>query len=554
MLRAFFVYAIFVLISAMIPITQTSTSTAGVSSFVNTVSFTHLDGQTGDIKSVTTLDDVVLYSRALVSALFPTENYGGQPREVPYLLRVHRLMNAVVLSQRRVSATNCAYRNMEEYYPDCYKSLDDGEVRKSFQGHEYDDNLGGVYVELPLNRTTALDLFTGLEASRFWDLGTREASIRFAFFNAPGLFSGYTTVKFGLSPYGDVDHDVDIRFLRLQPYSREADGERLITVQVCAGSLVIVIFAEMIYHASKQPHRRYSLAYLLRPWAFVDYATLVLIFCSLQCWKLYITGPYRAGFDPAAPQFDQIAGLAKEFGAAKYFLSLLLLVITVRIAEYMVLVNELSATYVSISKALSDIGWFCVLFFLLFGGFLMSGHVLFGSDVTMFRDLETTGMYMMLWLLALGGGHEQLFEQPGGLLFLALFFFVCLILLFNILMALVLMAFDPEDLAEIKTHVFCPEDRPGNHIVADAICDFFNVPDFKQDLYRGHHWNADDDDDDDSGSEAPLLGDVEKGKIMEERRQRSSSDPLTGGEAPETGEGHDKPREKTPRAVEFKDP
>merc|ERR1719498_1735155 len=149
----------------------------------------------------------------------------------------------------------------------------------------------------------------------------------------------------------------------------------------------------------------------------------------------------------------------------------------------MVLVDELSATYIALSKAMVDIGWFMIMFVILFGGFIISGHVLFGSSLPMFRDLKNTGQHMMLWLLSLGGGHEKLFEQPGGLLFVAVFLFVCMVLLFNIIMALVFMAFDSREDVQKEDHL-TKIDRPYNHILADWICDIRGVPQYEDDWYK----------------------------------------------------------------------
>merc|ERR1719313_836328 len=101
----------------------------------------------------------------------------------------------------------------------------------------------------------------------------------------------------------------------------------------------------------------------------------------------------------------------------------------------------------------------------------------------------------MLWLIALGGGYRDLFEKPGGILYLFLFLFVCLILVLNILMALVLVAFNPEEKAALKMMKFEEEDRPYNHVIAEYICDLFMVSEFKGDLYKGHAMIEDEDGD-----------------------------------------------------------
>jgi hypothetical protein len=512
LLRVLFIVLVFLVISATLPITAVSHSTAGVHLFVETISYERLGGQEGTLSAVTTLDDVVLFSRALVSALLPTEAYGNQTRgEVPYVLRVDRLMNSIVVAQRRVEGRNCAYENMRDVYPECFGDLEGHASQEPFQGHPYADGLGGVYKKLPLDRDGALGDYARLEEEHFWDRATRESSVRFAFFNANGPFSGYCIVNFALSPYGNVESSVDTRWLRLQPYAKEANGGQLIFFQVAVAILLLVFAAEQFFHAWSQPHVRYRLAYLLRPFALFDYVILLTVYLAFDAWVAYISGPHRKDFDATNPQFEKIALLANEFQHFMFYMSLLVLLAAVRLSEFMVLVDELANIYVSIANALGDMAWFSIFFLLLFGGFVLSGHVLFGTDLPMFGSLESTSSNLMLWLLALGGGYRALFEKPGGLLYLGLFLFICLILILNILMALVLVAFNPEEKEALKAMKFVEEDRPFNHVIADHICDACQVPEFHGDLYKGHSMESDEDGDGtyDDVERAPLLQGVD---------------------------------------------
>jgi hypothetical protein len=333
--------------------------------------------------------------------------------------------------------------------------------------------------------------------------------VRFAFFNANGPFSGYCIVKFTMSPFGNVESDVETRWLRLQPYAKEANGGTLVFYQVSAGIVLFLMILETMFHAWKQPHVRYRLAYLFRPHAIMDYALLLTVYFALQAWIAYISGPERKDFDAQEPQFGKIAMLAGEFQHFLLFMSLLVLFAVIRLSEYMILIDELANIYVSVANALGDMAWFATFFGLLFMGFVISGHVLFGTGLPMFGSIESTASNLMLWLLALGGGYRDLFEKPGGILYLGLFLFICLILVLNITMALLLVAFNPEEKAAIKDMIYHEDDRPYNHVLAEYICDLCKVSTFKGDLYRGHAMKEDEDGDgtyDDADEEnAPLL-------------------------------------------------
>merc|ERR1719321_2270185 len=99
---------------------------------------------------------------------------------------------------------------MRDVYPECFGALGDAEHREPFGGHAYDPALGGIFTKLPLDREKALAAYSDLEVDRFWDRATRESTVRFAFFNANGPFSGYCVVKFTLSPFGNVESNVEI--------------------------------------------------------------------------------------------------------------------------------------------------------------------------------------------------------------------------------------------------------------------------------------------------------------------------------------------------------
>jgi len=133
-----------------------------------------------------------------------------------------------------------------------------------------------------------------------------------------------------------------------------------------------------------------------------------------------------------------------------------------------------------------DIGWFGLMFCVVFGGFVLSGHVLFGAQVPMFSELGLSASHLMLWLLTLGGGQARLLELPGGWIFLPMFLFVCLVLIFNILLALLLGSFEH---MEEKEDECLPgrrpwSERPINHRIADGICDCFGISPFAEDPYN----------------------------------------------------------------------
>jgi len=491
------IIALFFTIDRMIPVELVSDSIEGMDVFANQVTFQRLNGESAKLKDVTSLDDVVAYERSLVAALLPNEQYGHQAMQAGdelYVFRVHRLLHSIIVAQRRVSPTDCAYPEMKEIYPHCYGELTEETEMKTplprlggGAPHEYDPVLEAYLVQLPLDHSNALQGFDQLVRERFWDRVTRQSSIRFVIHNANGHYSGYGMVSFGFSPYGLVTHDVAFDFLRLQPYAEEVHGNELLAIQIGTLSLLLVIAVIFLHGAITQPHVRWSLAYLLRPWAIADYLTFWLSFCCVFEWLKYMDSPFREAEVDAQDSsgFQSIAALSVIFRNVTFYLSMLILVSTLRLLEYMVLVRQLRHTYVAVSNAMVDIGWFGLMFCVVFGGFVLSGHVLFGAQVPMFSELGLSASHLMLWLLTLGGGQARLLELPGGWIFLPMFLFVCLVLIFNILLALLLGSFEN---MEEKEDECLPgrrpwEERPINHRIADGICDCIGVSPFRGDPY-----------------------------------------------------------------------
>jgi len=489
---------LFFTIDRMIPVEIISDTFAGMEHFANEVSFVRLDGTSGKLADVATLDDAVAYERELIRALLPDEQYGHErvpDDEEHYVLKVHKLLDRIIVAQRRVAPRNCAYPELQDIYPACYEDLSpETELtedidRPGDDWHHYDPILGAYVVSLPLYRDAAVGRFDKLMEERFWDRQTRQTSVRFAIHNAPGHYSGYGLVVFHLSPYGLVSHEVVLEFLRLQPYAPEVNGNELFWAQVTSAGILIVLAIMFVVNAFRQPHPRWTIAYMLRPWAFGDYLVFILAQGVVTRWFLYLDSPYRSNLQKVGSgetdNFRAIAELSGIFKNVNFALAMLLLFSTLRLIEFMVLVRQLRHTYVAVGNAMVEIGWFGIMFFILFGGFVLSGHVLFGAKHPFFKDIGTTTSNLMLWLLTLGGGQYRVLELPGGWIYLPLFLFVCLVLIFNILLALLIGSFDrtqdelQADLQQTNWGV-----RPTNHKIADAICDALGISVYAKDPYR----------------------------------------------------------------------
>lgn len=463
----------------MIPVSEVSECVTGVEQFVHSVEFERPDqlDELGTAASpftldrVATLDDGVLFGKALVAALLPQHSYNGPRDNSEYVLRVHRLVNSIVFTQRRVRATSCAYASEPEFqklYPNCYLNWPEYETTADqVYGMEFSQTARAFATNLPLDHDKALAQVNALERHKVWDRATREMSVGFAFHNAPGHFTGFCVVSFQISPYGQVSYSVDTEFLRLHPYAAEVEGGHLATAQLLFVLVFVVVTAEITYVAKSQPNARWTLAYMLRPWAVYDMAHGVLIIWGMWLWYDYIMNPARVDYDPRRKGFQDVAVLANAFTDVVLVTSFALFFSVIRMVEYLICLHpELSKIYSVLSRAISDLGIFLVIFCTMFGGFVVSGYFLFGQAVYIFSDEVLAAYNLLLWFLALGGGMRALLEQPGGPFFLILFLMICMVLLFNMFTAIILTALDRKD--EISYDV---SHRALNHRLADWIAD-----------------------------------------------------------------------------------
>jgi len=484
-----FLVLFYIVICATIPIADLSESTRGIEAFVGGVGFTKPDGGGGSLESVATLDDVVNYSENLVKALLTTQSYRGQrePDEKLMLLRVHRLMNTIVFTQRRVAPTDCSYAGMKPIYLDCYEDLDEGHElsQGSFEmlnGMElpYKSGMGGFGAEVPLDLEQAREVIDELREGMFWDRATREFSVLFAFHNSPGHYTGNVRVTFGISAYGRVSHEVTSQFLRLRPYSEQVGGTYYLVLQITFLAMLFVLFGIFIHSICSQEHVRWSVAKLLCAWSILEIANFIMIGVIIASWVRYMYNPRRTSVDFYSEHYQDILPLARQFSEMVFLSSIALLFFSLRIIE---LFRGLGIERLSLASKLMEtvfmkMGCFAVIFAVIFSGFVLVAHVLFGPLEPRFATPFACGQTLSLWFAALGSGQRTMTDFPGGTFFLFFFITVGMVLLFNMFMALIMAAH-----SEVVEDPAARWDKPYNHKLADWICDRLHVPPFKYEPY-----------------------------------------------------------------------
>jgi hypothetical protein len=373
----------------------------------------------------------------------------------------------------------------------------------------------GYAVELPLNRTEALDMIDELKKGYFWDRATREVAVLFAFHNSPGHFTGQVKANFYTSPYGLVQHKVLAQFLRLRPYSEKVDGPFFLWLQVMGTILYLMLFAIFIARVWSQPHIRWKVASCCDPWAMLEIVSHALLWYSAYLWIAYLMDPARTSVDFSSPHYQNIMHLGIHFQTYIFCCTAALLLWTVRLIQFFSTFKTKEARMTSrvIEAILENMPYFALILVLVFVGFVCASHILFGPFLERFDSHWDAFGTLLLWFVALSGGQREMFDLGGGPFFLIFWIVIAMILLFNMFIALVMEAHakvqeeTEKELAMMNgeavedSHV---RPKPLGHKIGDAICDRLGIPTYRLDPYQDptvlqHHmddeaanmrWNA----------------------------------------------------------------
>lgn len=500
-----FICLLYYIITSTIPVGDLSQSHQGLSQYLyNTVSYSHLNGESGDLETVSTLDDAVFYSETLVGLLLSEAGtYRGKrlADEQLMYLRVHRLINSIVLVQRRVQKTDCSYPAMKPLYEDCYEGLDEHEQTSGTYTLtngievEYSDKLQGFAVELPLNRSEALDMIDELKNGYFWDRATREAAVLFAFHNSPGHYTAQVKANFYASPFGLVEHQVQAQFMRLRPYSEKVNGPFFLWLQGMGIFLYLLLFAALVARVVAQPHIRWRVATCCDPWAMLEIASHALLWYSAYLWVAYIMDPARTSVDFTSPHFQNILHLGAHFQSYIFSCTAALLLWTVRLIQFFSTFKDKDTRMTSrvVEAILANMPYFCLILALVFTGFVFASHILFGPFLARFDSHWDAFGTLLLWFVALSGGQREMFDLGGGPFFLFFWILISMILLFNMFIALVMEAYaqvqeeTEKELAMMNGQAVEDAEvrpKPLGHRIGDAICDRLGVPTYRLDPYQ----------------------------------------------------------------------
>jgi len=495
-----FIMLLYMVILFTFPIDDLSNIRKGLTNFLyDEVEYKYSNGEIGTFETVHTLDDIVSYSESLLKNLLSeTASAGRRPPDEQYmLLGAHRLINSVVLVQRRVAPSNCSSPAMRDLHEDCYEGLSSRELTFGTQhlknGVEvpFSQVFGGFAVELPLNRSLALDRFEELKDGRYWDRNTRDVSVLFGIHNSAGQYTGNVRAEFVLSPYGprygSIRSKVDAGFFRLLPYADPLQGCVLVGLQVWTIIHWLVLIGLLVRRFVMQPHVRWRLAIAFEPWTVMELMGNMFILYAMYVWYGYLHDPRRTHADFDSPHYQDLLVLGGTFQTYIFCLSAATVLWTARLVQFVQAFKHKQArvTAAIVESVFEGLFFFGLVFGILLVGFVCVFDITDLRRLPHFIDLRNAFDTLALWFAAVSDGRRDMVDITGGPAFFLLFVLVCFGLLLNMFVLMVMEA--QERVAEEQSEEANGENRtrrkPLGHRFSDAICDFLDIPECEAELY-----------------------------------------------------------------------
>lgn len=309
----------------------------------------------------------------------------------------------------------------------------------------------------------------------FLDNATKELTVDLVTYNGIAhyftLFKVLLTFQIG----GKVALSYDVQSVTAEPYRRDVDKFRM-ALEIIFALLVIWNLIEEIKEMinSKRIHGTY-ISHFQRLWNILDFISLSIMVAGICLWIHYVVTQARP-FDislryeiydivswmdpglfwdivPPGKGFADALNAYKRVESMVYFrtyyiaiqgINVLLMVL--RILKLMDFQPRMGTITRTLAAAMQDLLHFFILFFIVFVGFAMYGHLVFGRTIREFRSLGISFNTCFTALLGDDTVNAYLMELKGwelaaGVLFWWAFIILMVFIILNLLIGIIVDAF-----------------------------------------------------------------------------------------------------------------
>ena len=370
-----------------------------------------------------------------------------------------------------------SYDDMNNQSPFC-KQYFDGTSRVPFAFYPGDSKrfTDGypVFFDINLSKDNAARWLSYLREAFMFDEKTKYVSVQMVTYNAEIRYFGSMVVNFDFRAAGSIEVKKDVNAVRVEIYRTTADIIR----GIFEGLLTLAVVASFVFELSdlrraKLTHGTYF-AYFESGWNYIDLISIGITLTAICYWWSFVNivirnlnveprydvyqdleAPARllelsqngAGMVKAMDEIGDVSSTARYLSFYITLMSINIVLYVARILKFMNFQPRIGLVTRTLAIAASDLVHFFVLAAVVFMGYAIMGHLLFGSQIEAFYSMQSAMQTNFEMLLGEVTVSDQMLNLVGpSIEFASVMYFwsyqiLVFMILLNFLLAIIVDAF-----------------------------------------------------------------------------------------------------------------
>eukprot|EP00003_Mantamonas_plastica_P001119 TRINITY_DN1081_c0_g1_i1.p1 TRINITY_DN1081_c0_g1~~TRINITY_DN1081_c0_g1_i1.p1 ORF type:complete len:608 (-),score=224.88 TRINITY_DN1081_c0_g1_i1:24-1847(-) len=284
---------------------------------------------------------------------------------------------------------------------------------------------GGYIVDFKKNSTALPSELTQLIADKYLDKKTRVVFVTINVMN--GNLGLFMLCKFMIefTPGGYTAPFSTFKAFKMEPYLNPIDLFRGVLELSTIVFLAFFLRQEIDEAIQTYKARGSVLYYFEDGWNYLDLLNLGLLWTVVIINSIFVFGPDRNNFDATTIEYINLEQVADMYYLVFSLQSISVLIVFLKIFKYLQMNAKMSLMWSTLGMASADLVAFFIFFMIVFLGFSMMGHLLFGATVEDYRELGLSLITCFKMIL----GEFNYTEIQRANRFLGAVFFILFILL-----------------------------------------------------------------------------------------------------------------------------
>ena len=324
-----------------------------------------------------------------------------------------------------------------------------------------------AFLDSRMTQSAAVDVVSYLRDGGFIDAQTQAVTVEWVTFNNNANIFAHVAVEFKWNEGGSIEWDFSMRTLTGPPVYRDSSHPLQVPLEVvCIVLLCVNCFLELHDLVAAVRVMR-PLTYFTNLWNYLDVAHFYLMWAGWIVWVLHVDAAAKFSMEPAYPILSDPAAhlrlLATNAAQEKAFLDFLgditaacdrvaqyhaitgvsVLLFLFRIIKNLDFQERMGVVSRTIITAVPDLVHFLFIFCVVFLGFVVVGHVMFGHLFPPLSTLEGAAVEMFFWIVGYdppGFWDPMSHAAPAWAfqIFMWTFILVVFFILFNVLLSILI--------------------------------------------------------------------------------------------------------------------